>query len=134
MAIEGEAQSVTLTPVERTCRVMILCNAHDPVQNWSVEFTRGKIVRGADGNPIGPEDQTVGSVYRKFGQLAASEIPGGARTVTTYTDLMNLIADCGDALRQRDLDAIAVAEAAAQAAAKEAAAKKPPQENTEEKR
>jgi hypothetical protein len=103
MAIEGEAQSFTLTPIERTWRVTLFCDAKTPQAAWRVEFNRGSVMRDAEGHVFGDENQTVATVHRTFGQIVAQAIPDGPRSIATYADLMQLIADCGDAFRQEDL-------------------------------
>jgi hypothetical protein len=103
MALEGQTQSFTLTPVERTWRVTLFCDAKTPQASWRVEFNRGSVMRDPEGNVFGDENQTVATVQRTFGQIAAQPVPGGPRTIETYADLMALIADAGDAFRQEDM-------------------------------
>lgn len=102
MALEGTPKSITLTEVERTWRVTLFCDVATPVAEWQIVANRGRILRDFQGNMFGREEN-IGEVQRAFGVIAAQAVPGGRRMITTYADLMQLIADAVDAFRQEDL-------------------------------
>lgn len=103
MATERDPLPAGLRPVERTYAINIACASDKPQAEWTVSYHYEFAIIGADGKPAARADQAaLPPSMRYAGSIAAQAVPGSPRTITTYADLMQLLADVGDAFRAQD--------------------------------